>query len=136
MTTWKSEAQFKRKVVEELRRRGYLVYHIEAGVGATNGLPDLMVINKYGVVRFIETKCIPRSILMNADKTPDKRFKFNGMQMGRFEEMWGNKKDVWIMIAHKNYNKASAILFRDIGKKNLISSGDLKYLLNAMRFDW
>ena len=134
MTTWKSESQFKRKVVALLRKRGYLCYFIEAGVGATSGLPDLMTINKNGVVRFIEFKCIPRSILMNVDKEPRKRFKFNGMQYERFGEMNKHRKDIWIMIAQKNFNKASAIRFSRIGKENLISSGDISYLLNNMNY--
>ena len=133
-TVWKNEAQFKRKLVEKLRKRGYLVYYLEAGTGATTGVPDLMTINKNGSVRFIETKCVPRTILCNVDKPTDKRFKFNGMQMGRFAEMWKYRKDVWIVIAQKGDKRMSAIKFSRIKSSDMITTANFSYLLNNMGY--
>ena len=139
---WKKEAELARKIVALLRKRNYLVYHIEAGVGASSGLPDLMILDKKGKISFIELKAVPRNVLMNADKRPELRFKFNGIQVARFAEMLAYKKDLWIVIANKGHIKVSAVKFSDIYKAinsteshpTLISSANLGYILDKMDY--
>ena len=148
---WKNESQFSGKVRQALEKKGHLVYKIEVGVGGTCGLPDLMIINKHGTVRFIELKCVKKdknepvgtyilSKRLKEDWGLKTRFKFNGYQQFRFTEMNINRKDVWIMVAEKGTQNISAVLFSVIrksaksGKVKVTQSKNLGYLLKTMGY--
>ena len=133
-TKWKNEAQFSRKVVETLKKRGYLVYKLEPGVGGTTGLPDLMIITKTGVVRYIELKCLERKRFLDQSKHLKDRFGFHGLQILRFREMNKHRKDVWMFIANKKDTKMSALRYSKIGKDAIVTSSNWDYILKKMDY--